>query len=62
MSPSLMEKSAKLDVLLVDDESLIKWSLCEVLAESGHTVAEANNGASALSSWRAEPVRGGGAR
>ena len=46
--PIAVKKSATTNVLVVDDESLIRWSLCEVLAESGHFVAEASNGASAL--------------
>jgi len=35
-------------VLVVDDEPLIRWSLSEVLAESGHSVYEASDGASAV--------------
>ena len=46
-SPVTAEKSA-LHVLVVDDEPLIRWSVCEVLDESGHTVAEARDGAAAL--------------
>ena len=37
-----------LHVLVVDDEALIRWSLAETLAEEGHQVAEAGDGASAL--------------
>ena len=48
MSPSLAKKSATMNVLVVDDESLIRWSLGEVLAEDGHAVAEASSGRSAL--------------
>ena len=46
-SPVTAEKST-LHVLVVDDEPLIRWSVCEVLGESGHEVAEASDGASAL--------------
>ena len=46
-SPVTAEKSA-LHVLVVDDEPLIRWSVCEVLDESGHKVAEARDGAAAL--------------
>jgi DNA-binding NtrC family response regulator len=46
-SPITTEKSA-LHVLVVDDEPLIRWSVCEVLDESGHKVAEARDGAAAL--------------
>jgi DNA-binding NtrC family response regulator len=47
MSALAAEKST-LRVLVVDDEPLIRWSVSETLAESGHTVCEASDGASAL--------------
>src|SRR5262245_6745384 len=47
MSASVAEKST-LRVLVVDDEPLIRWSVGEVLTESGHIVSEASGGASAL--------------
>jgi len=47
MCPVAAEKST-LRVLVVDDEPLIRWSVCEVLAECGHTVCEAGDGASTL--------------
>jgi DNA-binding NtrC family response regulator len=37
-----------LHVLVVDDESLIRWSLMETLAEQGHRVEEAGDGETAL--------------
>jgi DNA-binding NtrC family response regulator len=37
-----------LHVLVVDDEALIRWSVAETLADEGHWVAEADNGAVAL--------------
>jgi DNA-binding NtrC family response regulator len=40
--------SAPLRVLIVDDEPLIRWSLAETLADSGHIVAEAGDGETAL--------------
>jgi len=46
-SPVTAEKST-LRVLVVDDEPLIRWSVCEVLRESGHAVVEASDGASAV--------------
>ncbi len=49
MSPQMAEKSPPLQVLVVDDESLIRWSLAEVLADSGCVVDEAGDGASAVS-------------
>lgn len=48
MSPQLTKKFPSLRVLIVDDESLIRWSLAEVLADSGHVVDEAADGASAV--------------
>jgi DNA-binding NtrC family response regulator len=48
MSPQMAEKSPPLQVLVVDDESLIRWSLSEVLADSGCVVDEASDGASAM--------------
>src|SRR5215467_16231211 len=47
MSPLAAEKST-LRVLVVDDEALIRWSVCEVLVDSGHAVEEASDGASAV--------------
>jgi len=43
-----MKNSPGLQVLVVDDEALIRWSLSEVLTESGHVVAEAADGAAAI--------------
>ena len=43
-----MNNSPTLRVLVVDDEPLIRWSLAEVLGESGHSVTEAGDGASAV--------------
>jgi DNA-binding NtrC family response regulator len=40
--------SPTLNVLIVDDESLIRWSLAETLEEAGHRVFEAGDRASAL--------------
>ncbi len=48
MSPQMAEKSPPLQVLVVDDESLIRWSLVEALGDRGHRVAEAGDGASAV--------------
>jgi DNA-binding NtrC family response regulator len=38
----------RLRVLVVDDEPLIRWSLCETLEQSGHTVAEASDAKSTV--------------
>ena len=43
-----MNNSPTLRVLVVDDEPLIRWSLSEVLTESGHFVTEVADGASAV--------------
>src|SRR5580765_2130724 len=47
MSPVAAEKST-LRILVVDDEPLIRWSVCEILTESGHVVEEASDAASAV--------------
>jgi DNA-binding NtrC family response regulator len=38
---------ARLSVLVVEDEMLIRWSMAETLAAAGHTVIEAGDAASA---------------
>jgi two-component system response regulator AtoC len=43
-----MQKTAALIVLVIDDESLMRWSLGETLRAQGHTVLEAADGRSAL--------------
>jgi DNA-binding response OmpR family regulator len=46
-------------VLVVDDEALIRWALCEGLTESGYLVHEAANGAearAAVAATRAVPL------
>jgi DNA-binding NtrC family response regulator len=46
--PQVTEKSPPLRVLVVDDESLIRWSIAETLADAGHIVIEAEDGATAI--------------
>ena len=46
--PQAANKSAPLRILVVDDESLIRWSLAETLSDLGHVVAEAGDGDTAL--------------
>jgi len=43
-----MEKFPALRVLVVDDELLIRWSVAETLTRAGHTVIEAEDGATAV--------------
>lgn len=42
------EKSPSLRVLVVEDELLIRWSIAETLGHAGHTVIEAEDGATAV--------------
>jgi DNA-binding NtrC family response regulator len=46
--PHAVNKSSPLRILVVDDESLIRWSLSETLTDSGHLVSEAGDGETAL--------------
>jgi DNA-binding NtrC family response regulator len=43
-----VNKPSPLRILVVDDESLIRWSLSETLTDSGHLVSEAGDGETAL--------------
>ena len=56
MSPQMVKIPTPLQVLVVDDESLIRWSLAEVLADSGCLVDEAGDGASALNLLARRPA------
>jgi DNA-binding NtrC family response regulator len=47
-SPHTGENFSILDVLVVDDETLIRWSLRQGLSRRGHRVTEAGDGAQAL--------------
>jgi DNA-binding NtrC family response regulator len=51
------EKSTGARVLVVDDESLVRWSLAETLGASGYEVTEAKDGASAIQAFAS--LRGG---
>jgi DNA-binding NtrC family response regulator len=42
-----MTSTPQLRILVVDDEALIRWSLCEMLRLHGHTVLEAASASSA---------------
>jgi DNA-binding NtrC family response regulator len=53
----MSEKSPKLlHVLIVDDESLIRWSMAETLGQAGWEVAEARDGKEALEHLSAAPA------
>ena len=43
---------SSLRVLVVDDESLIRWAVAETLTQAGHEVLEAKDGGSALRALR----------
>jgi DNA-binding NtrC family response regulator len=49
-SATLEENPARLSVLIVDDEPLIRWSLRKGLTKRGHEVVEADSAATALES------------
>jgi DNA-binding NtrC family response regulator len=44
----MLKKSTSIRVLVVDDESLIRWSLTQTLEENGYKVVEAEDGRTAL--------------
>jgi DNA-binding NtrC family response regulator len=46
--PATAKKSAPPRLLVVDDESLVRWSVAEVLGERGYEVEEAHDAASAM--------------
>ena len=54
-----VSSSATADVLIVDDEPLIRWSLRRGLVKRGYRVAEAGDGAGALRELQADPGRFG---
>ncbi len=42
-------------ILLVDDNDMVRGSLCQILVHAGYTVHEANNGETALEVYRRKP-------
>ena len=56
--PQVPKKSLTFRVLVVEDERLIRWSIAETLASAGHTVIEAEDGATAIRALAAaaEPI------
>ena len=53
--PQRTEKSTAVTVLVVDGESLIRWSLAETLGAEGYAVTEAEDGQSALHALSSQP-------
>jgi DNA-binding NtrC family response regulator len=47
-TPRSGESAAVRRILVVDDELLIRWSLCETLSDRGYAVAEAEDGKGAV--------------
>ena len=48
----MMGTAHGLCVLVVEDESLIRWSIAETLAQSGHSVVEAGSASAAVQALR----------
>ena len=46
--PHMTREEGRLRVLVVDDEALIRWGVCETLTRAGHEVVEASDARSAL--------------
>src|SRR5687768_17259623 len=44
----MVTRPSRLNVLVVEDEPLIRWSIAETLARMGHTVVEADDAESAV--------------
>lgn len=53
-----MSRKQSLRVLVVDDETLLRWSISEILRRHGHTVVEATNanGAREVMTQTPEPI------
>jgi nucleotide-binding universal stress UspA family protein/CheY-like chemotaxis protein len=52
----MAEESVVLRILIVDDESLIRWSLAETLTDAGHTVIEAGDAKDTLHQLATGPM------
>src|SRR5262245_1573519 len=57
MSWTMPDEFSKMEVLVVDDEPLICWSLRRGLRQRGHAVSEAGTATDALKLISAEPKR-----
>ena len=52
----MVEKSAPLHLLIVDDEWLIRWSIAETLTHAGWDVSEAGNATETLQRLATDPT------
>jgi two-component system nitrogen regulation response regulator GlnG len=52
----MVKNSAKLRVLIVDDEALIRWSMSETLTHAGYEVSEAGDAKQTLGRLEAGPA------
>jgi two-component system NtrC family response regulator len=52
----MMTNQQPLRILIVDDEALIRWSLCELLRLNGHTVVDAASAAAARAAIDETPL------
>jgi two-component system response regulator PilR (NtrC family) len=53
----MAENLRALRVLVVEDELLIRWSIAQTLAQAGHTVIEAPDGATAIKALKNDAGR-----
>ena len=51
----MTKDTRRLNVLVVEDEPLIRWSIAETLAERGHAITEAADGATAMRTMKDTP-------
>lgn len=54
--PTMAKNSPTINVLIVDDEPLIRWSLSETLGDQGYSVLEAGDGRGAVEALTHSPL------